>query len=235
MEMSKIGATVLETEYVSPSLRLVRMIPYGKVNFIPGQSIALHLNKAEHGIVNETRYFSITTPPEAATLLEILIKFNPDSKASSYLFNVLKEGDDLEISGPYGKAFLKYDVKSITLIAGGSGISPFISMIRQIMQNQTKMPVHLIYSVKKSEDFAFKVELDTFALTNPNLKLNYIATQDSNWNGYKKRIDEAYLSSLIQNKEGLFYVCGPKQMIVDFSNYLKNLGIAEENILFERY
>ncbi len=235
MELNKIGASVLETEYVSYNLRLIRMIPYGKINFIPGQSIALHINRKDMDINNETRYFSVTTPPEAATLLEILIKHNPESVVSNYLFKSIKEGDDLEISGPYGMALLDYNAKKITLIAGGSGIAPFISMIRQIMQNRTNQNIHLIYSVKKSEEFAFKVELDTFALTNSNIRIDYVATKDDKWKGDNKRINFEYLKNKISEMEGLFYICGPAQMIHDVTNYLKELGIKDENIIFEKY
>ncbi|HIH26260.1 FAD-dependent oxidoreductase [Candidatus Woesearchaeota archaeon] len=222
--MEKVAASILETEFVSKNIRLIRMIPYGKLVFIPGQAIALHIN-------DDIKYFYVTTPPEAATLFEIMLKSSPDDKLSEYLFNNLKEGDDITISGPYGLPLNYNNVKSFTLIAGGIGISKFISLIRQIMQNRADVELNLIYSVKKMDDLAFKVELDNFAFSIGKLKNNYIVTADNLWNGYRKRIDESYLKEVIKDKDSIFCICGPKEMISSVNNYLLNIGVPEKNIL----
>ena len=177
---------------------------------------------------HETRYFSITSLPNKH-FVEILVKHNHQSVVSNFLFSTLKEDDDLEVSGPYGKAVFRSDADRLTLIAGGTGIAPFISMIRHISENKIPMPVHLIYSSKKADEFAFKRELDK----TKNFKVDYIATQEQNWEGHKKRINLDYVQEKLVN-EGLFYVCGPKQMVSDVANYLKVFGVPEGNIIFEK-
>ncbi|MEK6947707.1 MAG: FAD-dependent oxidoreductase [Nanoarchaeota archaeon] len=222
--MENITASVLETEFVSKNIRLIRMIPYGKIDFIPGQAIALKIK-------DETRHFYVTTPPEAATLIEIMIKSSPDDKLSEYLFNNLKEGDDITISGPYGLPLSYNNIKSFTLIAIGTGITKFISLIRQIMQNRADVELNLIYSVDKMDDLAFKVELDNFAFSIGKLKNNYVVTADSLWNGYNKKIDESYIKDVIKDKDSIFCICGPNDMISAVNNFLLNIGVPEKNIL----
>lgn len=227
--MDKIKAVVISAEQISSNLRVIKFSLPNNFSFVPGQSIALHINKKEAGIENETRYFSIASLPNKL-FVEILIKHNPQSAVSNYLFSTLKEKDDLEVSGPYGKAVFRSDAGHLTLIAGGTGIAPFVSMIRHASENKLPMPIHLVYSSKKADDFAFKSELDN----TKNLKVDYIATQEDNWEGHKKRINLDYIQEKLAN-EGLFYICGPKQMVSDVAGYLKEFGVPEENIIFEKY
>ena len=196
--------------------------------FHPGQSLVITIHAPEKNILNQKRYYSIVSSPLQKSYLEILLKDNPTSLVGHYLYEHLEVGDELEAEGPFGKMILPEHAPRLTLIAGGSGIAPFISMIRTI-----QLPITLFYSTKKQDEIAFAKELEEL---HTSKKINYIHTlTQEQWNGTTGRIDKQFLEKNLLHKEGLFFICGPPQMVKDISVALQELGIKEESILYEEY
>ena len=202
--------------------------------FRPGQAVALTINAPEHDILNQKRYYSLSSSPLTTTHLELLIKDNATSGVGHYLYNTLKKGQTLEISGPYGNMVLPEKIPaSITLIAGGSGIAPLMSILRYLTTTNSSTKISVLYSTKTLKETAYRDELQTLA---SQAKITYISTlTEESWGGTTGRILRPFLEQHLPTKEGIFFICGPKDMIKDTSQALKDIGVQEQSIIIERY
>lgn len=138
---------------------------------------------------------------------------------------LVKPGTKLIIT-QYGNdyGFRLRDNRSSTLIAGGIGIAPFRSMLKEMADTKANNTVQLIY-LNKSEDFVFKDELDMWQGSLLNLSIDYIVTKELS---RKKR--EKVLKDKIGNISQQFYIAGPTSMVEVTKSFLRNLGIEERNI-----
>lgn len=136
-----------------------------------------------------------------------------------------KPGDKLVIT-QYGNdyGFQLRANKSSVLIAGGVGIAPFRSMLKEMFDQNSKNSVQLIY-LNQTEEFLFKEQLEEWKNSLPNLKIDYVATQELN---RKKR--EKLLISLIGNPSQQFYIAGPPGMVESTTRLIASLGVQDRDV-----
>lgn len=114
--------------------------------------------------------------------------------------------------------------KSSILIAGGVGIAPFRSMIKEMYDQASKADVQLIY-LNQTDDYLFKDELEMWCAQLGGLSIHWIATKDIN---RKKR--EKLLKSIITNTNQQFYIAGPPGMVETTERLLDQIGVSERDI-----
>jgi ferredoxin-NADP reductase len=114
--------------------------------------------------------------------------------------------------------------QSSVLIAGGVGIAPFRSMIKEMFDSKDMNTVTLIY-LNQNDSFLFKDELDAWAKALPNLSISYISTKEIN---RKKR--EKLILSLIKNTSQNFYISGPPAMVESNEHLLIDAGVQVGDI-----
>ena len=119
--------------------------------------------------------------------------------------------------------------QSSVLIAGGVGIAPFRSMLKEMYENHDTNDVTLIY-LNQSEQFLFKKELELWSSVLPNLTISYITTKDIN---RKKR--EKLILSLIKNQNQNFYISGPTGMVENNEHLLIDSGVPIRNIRIDSF
>ncbi len=152
-------------------------------------------------------------------------------RVSSRLFN-LKEGDDIWIRGPYGRAFPLEDFhrRDVLLVAGGIGIAPLRPLLQMRMNKPGEGSMMLIYGSKDPEQIIFRSETDTWRNSGIETVLT-VDTGDSQWEGNCGLVT-GYLNLFHgRPEESMACICGPDIMM---SIVLKNLvqaGIPEKNIL----
>ena len=192
--------------------------------FKSGQFVMVKIPKEKFDKLIPARAYSIANAPNDIYEIKLFIKIYEDGRFSSY-FNKLKEGDELEISGPFGRFVLdENDSDSINFIAAGTGIAPFFSMYE--LANKNKIKCNLIYSERKEEDIIGKKILDEGFKNNISGK--YVITSN------ESRIDKDFLSkNLIDSK--LYFICGPPEFVNSIYDNLIELGVKEEKIRTERY
>lgn len=132
-----------------------------------------------------------------------MIKSYPDGVVAKYLCE-LKVGDTVEVKGPFPK--LKYSPnmkKSIGMVAGGTGITPMLQVIQEVLRNaEDKTELHLIFANNGEEDILLKDLLDSLAVKHKNFKVTYVLSKaPANWAGatgntIKYRICYSILASL---------------------------------------
>lgn len=133
----------------------------------------------------------------------------------------------LQYGNDYGFQLRKN--QSSVLIAGGVGIAPFRSMVKEMYDNQDKNDITLIY-LNQNEYFLFKDELDTWAKDMPNLSISYISTKEIN---RKKR--EKLILSLIKSPHQNFYISGPPGMVESNEHLLIDNGVNVRDIRIDSF
>jgi glycine betaine catabolism B len=204
-----------------------------EINFRPGNYIVFYLD------VNDPkgnyRDFSIVSSP---TEEDIRIACRLTGSVFKRKLSSLKPGDKVTVKGPFGN-FLLDEKRDIIMIAGGIGITPFMSMIKYVVDLNLGTKITLFYSNRTPEEIPFKSKFDEIYQTNRNIKLVYTITNPLEskkpWNGNKGFIDSNMIkyNTSINNK--LFYICGPPGMVEAMSALLKSMNIKEEDIKIENF
>lgn len=175
--------------------------------------------KGDDGKVPARPYTPITTDDQAG-YFELLVKGYPTGVVSKYLCS-LKPGDSVEIKGPFPKLpFTANMKKNIGMVAGGSGITPMLQVIKEILKNPAdKTQVTLVFCNQTPADILLRQEVDTLAATSKGqLKVIYVV--DKNLSKDRGITHEGYvtadfLASVLPAPapDALVYVCGPPPML----------------------
>ena len=120
--------------------------------FLPGQYVNLMVPGSK-----QTRSYSFSSAPNRAELA-FLIRDVPDGLMSTYMRQKAQPDDFMMFTGPYGSFYLRPTVRPILMLAGGTGLAPFLSMLLWLKDHPTDQPIRLAYGVNTNDDL---VELDT--------------------------------------------------------------------------
>lgn len=206
--------------------------------FTAGQYITIQ--KEIHG-KEIRRAYSICSSPNSNTL-KVAVKAIENGTFSVFATQQLEEGSVLEVSKPEGKFMLTPQAnKNYIAFCAGSGITPILSMIQSVLENDTDATFTLIYGNKTVNDTIFYNEINALQQTNSEkLKVHYIFSQEQKENALFGRINTTNTNSFIKNvyKNTRFdeaFLCGPEAMITSVSETLQENGFTQENIKFELF
>lgn len=187
------------------------------------------------------RSYSIASEPERAGEIDLTVERIEDGEVSTYLHDVLIEGDRIEVRGPIGGYFVWEAGRRepLLLIAGGSGIVPLMSMLRHRAAASAKNPTTLLYSSRNFEDIIYSSELDQLQAAKSGIQLSHTLTrsQPAGWKGYARRIDETMLKEIVQplGRSVQVFICGPTLLVESAANALVASGIKPDQIRTERF
>jgi len=204
----------------------------GKIkSYKPGQFLFIQLIR--NGKVSESHPFTISSSP---TRDELSISVKSVGDFTSTIKNC-KPSELAYIDMPYGVfSFLNYDAKNFVFIAGGIGITPFISMLRYIYDTKLEKNITLIWGNKTSEDIAFRDELERMASEMPSFKIIHVMSSQQDWQGEKGFINAEKIKKHVSDfKDTQFFVCGPPIMMKNVIRDLKQLGVTKNHIHYERF
>jgi ferredoxin-NADP reductase len=171
--------------------------------------------------------YSVSSSP---TESDIRITFREGISEFKQALQAISPNDQLSIL-QYGNDYgfqLKKNQSSV-LMAGGVGIAPFRSMIKEMYDSHDKNEVTLIY-LNQNEKFLFKDELNKWSARLPNLSISYISTKDMN---RKKR--EKLILSLIKSPNQNFYISGPPGMVDSNEHLLIDAGVQVRDIRVDSF
>ncbi len=139
----------------------------------PGQYVNVFVDV--DGVLT-SRPYSISSPP-AGKFLDLTVRDKPGGFVAPYLLNEVRVGDELETTGPAGSFYHEplIDGEELVFLAGGSGITPFMSIIRDVLADREvggetpHLRMHLLYGSRKVGDVVFGPELAELAATHPTL------------------------------------------------------------------
>jgi ferredoxin-NADP reductase len=187
------------------------------------------------------RSYSIASPPDDADQLALTIERIEDGEVSPYLVDTMKEGDQLDLRGPHRRLFRVgcSDGGPLFLVAGGSGISPLMAMLRHRAWRNSRVPTRLLYSSRSFEDVIYRDELDRLVARADGLDVVHTLTrhQPADWSGYSRRIDRAMLAEVAfpPDLNPLCMVCGPTALVEGVATTLVELGNPPHRVKTERF
>ncbi len=231
--MMSVRSKVLEISSLSEKIRLFRIQKPEGFSFSPGQFAILSIEgvAGKEGALAK-RSYSIASSPYEAHLEFCIVKAGFFSSA----MHGLKEGDFVNVQGPFGAFILNKPLPSGTIfVAGGSGISPLISMIRS-MDKEDCFPAgfRLFYGFRHPSEYVFREELESL---HGQGKINLVASIDKpagEWNG-----EVGFVSEVLGRHSGIeksdAYLCGPPQMTSATIKVLLSLGFQEKRIHHEQW
>lgn len=173
--------------------------------------------------------FSISSSPNDS-FIEITVRKIGDFTKRMHESSV---GAVFWIKGPYGMFTLPEKKSEIIMIAGGVGITPFLSMIRHSFLQKSKNKINLIFSARNEGDLFEKETFDYIAEKDNKIKVNYIISENvpEGWAHSTGRVDKAFLMKKVKSfSNKLFYLCGPPPMVESLRTILTSLKVKEENI-----
>jgi len=193
-------------------------------NFVPGQATEVSINK--EGWKDEKRPFTFTSL-HSDEYLEFTIKRYSDHPGVTNELHQLKEGDELIIGDVWGA--IEYKGPGY-FIAGGAGITPFISIFRQLEKDNQLDGNTLFFSNKTDRDIILENEFNSMLGKN----VVHVITHDSHTKYHAGYIDEAFIHQHIGDFDKNFYLCGPPKMMEDMQEILRKSGISPEAVVFEK-
>lgn len=210
-------------------------------DYLPGQYLTL---ETEINGEKVRRSYSLCSAPHEHEW-KVAIKKVPQGKFSTYANEVLKAGDELKVMAPMGNFKLQCHAENenhYVSFAAGSGITPMLSMIKEVMESEPKSEFTLFYGNKNTDSVIFREEIEGIKNRYLNrLSVHYVLSKERLMSEiFYGRIDEekcrTYAKAFFNPTEvHSYFLCGPSQMIFTVRDTLKDLGVDEHNINFELF
>lgn len=217
----------------------IYLFNFGKIlnfNFTPGQYMEWTLPHEKIDSRGNRRYFSIASAPSED--LMIAVKFYNDSSSfKKALFN-LDVKERIIASSLSGDFILPKNLNTpVVFIAGGVGIAPFRSIIRDIVDKKKQVDIVILFANQKREDIVFK---DLFEEAKKfGVSTIYILTDTSSippdWEGEAGRINASMIQRVPNYMSRTFYISGPQPMVRSYQDLLKTLGIQDKKVIVDYF
>jgi len=215
---------ILKTEFITHDVkRFIIEKPKG-FEFIPGQAADVSINLPEWK--DKIRPFTFTCLKDL-NYLEFMIKIYTDHEGVTNQLGRTNAGAELILHDVFGA--IQYSGTGV-FIAGGAGITPFVSIFRNLYVNGELSGNKLIYSNKTAEDVIMEHELQLM-LNGDFIK---VFTRENVIGFLDRRIDRNFLIDNIADFGQKFYLCGPDQFVKDITALLFDLGATAETVVFEK-
>ncbi|MFB5192333.1 NO-inducible flavohemoprotein [Alicyclobacillus fastidiosus] len=233
---------VAESEVIS-SFYLVPQDGKEIADFLPGQYLTFKVDIPGEKYT-QRRHYSLSDAPGQG-YYRISVKREdgrgdiPAGVVSSYLHNHLNEGDVLYVSAPSGDFVMKKPAdKPVVFLSGGVGMTPLVSMVKTLLQEQPGHPVTYVHAAIHGGLHALQEDLNTLAEANPNLRYHVVyekpSDQDKTHKYFSKEgfIDLDWLKQVV-SADSDFYFCGPTPFMKAMYRALKDWGVPDNQIHFE--
>ncbi|MBI1864006.1 flavodoxin reductase [Candidatus Woesebacteria bacterium] len=217
---------VLFTEFVTHDVKhFIVEKPIG-FTFIPGQATDVSIPRP--GFEDQKRPFTFTSSPQDL-ILEFTIKCYVDHNGVTKELHNLKPGDEIVLEDPFGT--INYKGPGVFL-AGGAGITPFISILRNLKKQNTLSGNTLIFSNKEAKDIILEPEFKEM-FTLPDTKLVLILSREQRQGYEYGHIDKTNLPKYVADFSKNFYLCGPPKFVQVMKQTLSELGAKADSVVFE--
>ncbi len=241
MQMNQFPITLVESFMISPNVK--HFIFQSKLtpafNYAPGQFITIHFQKEGKDL---KRSYSVANAPEQNNRIEFAAGYVKDGPGTELLFN-LNPGDEITISGPFGRLILKEeDPKRYLLVATSTGVTPYRAMLDDLSRRLNKNPllaVVILQGVQKSEDILYIDDFMAFSQKYPQVVFKACLSREleehPEKNEYCGYVQTAFSQLNLNPEQDMVYLCGNPGMIDDAFELLKNQGFTTQQVVREKY
>ncbi len=235
---ARIETTVSGLIEETATTRTIRLSPQTGIMppFQAGQYITLYIDV--NGIVT-SRPYSISSSPSQNGYYDITVRRVENGLVSNHLLDAVKFGNPFTISGPAGNFVYNPLIHADTLVclAGGSGITPFMSMLREITSRNLARKIILLYGSRIADDIIFQNELSHLFEIYPQLDyIPVIENPDPGYTGKTGVISSELIMEIVGSvADKTFFICGPQAMYEFCLPQLEGLRIPKKHLRKEMY
>jgi CDP-4-dehydro-6-deoxyglucose reductase len=235
MANTRLTAKLLEVSDIADEVRhfVFEAPQVDRLEFIPGQFVSFSSVVDEKKV---TRAYSIASPPDG-NVFELCLNRVKEGRLSPRLFE-MQVGDCIEMQGPLGYFVLRKPETDSVLIATGTGIAPFRSMLKAHFGAGATEPHQftLIFGVRYERNIMYREEFERIASEHPNFRFwPTLSRPDTPWDGKTGHVQNHLLEAIGDRRDVDVYICGLKLMVDDVRQRLKDLGFDRKRIIFEKY
>jgi ferredoxin-NADP reductase len=219
-------ATVKEVKQETPRVKSFRFDVPMWMPHMPGQHYDVRLTAPDG--YRAQRSYSIASSPLDEGEVELAIDLLDDGEVSPYFHEVVEEGDEVELRGPFTSYFVWRGESPVLLVGGGSGVVPLVAMLRHKRRTMPELDMRLVYSVRYPEEVIYADELGD------NAVLTYTREAPGGWTGHTGHVDAELLREPAAGAQVAF-VCGSNGFVETASGLLVDLGMEPSRIRTERF
>lgn len=195
---------------------------------MPGQHYDVRLTAPDG--YQAQRSYSIASSPLDRGTVELTIDRLDEGEVSGYFHDVVAEGDQVELRGPFASYFVWRGQKPVLLIGGGSGVVPLMAMLRHRRRTMPELPMRLVYSVRRAGEVIYADELGD------ETTLTFTREAPDGWGGHTGRIDAAMIAAAgIDVDMCTVFVCGSNGFVETASTLALEAGADPAQVLTERF
>jgi benzoate/toluate 1,2-dioxygenase reductase subunit len=200
-----------------------------ELDFLPGQYVNVKVPGTD-----QTRSYSFSSAP-GATQASFVVRNVPNGLMSTWLTDSAQPGDAISFAGPYGSFYLRAVQRPVLMLAGGTGIAPFLAMLDTLAAKGFTHPVRLVYAVTNDHDLVELDHLDRIARAHP--RFEYVTTVAAESSSHaRKGYATAHVEPGWMNGGDVdVYLCGPVPMVEAVRGWLKATGVQPASFLFEKF
>lgn len=226
------NSEILEKKMITPSVARLRFSLPKKFDFIPGQYLSV--SRISDGKKLRTPYSISSVPGDKFG--EFCVKVMDVGKTSFYLAG-LKKGDEIELFGPLGKFAVNESSreKDLIFISTGTGVTPFVSMISDLLEKGNKQKIILLKGFRKESEILCDEKFSELRKKYPNFSFQNILSKPENNPENKGRVQDFMDKYIGKDFKGDYYICGLGEMVDDVIGKLKKEGVGEDRIFYEKY
>jgi ferredoxin-NADP reductase len=193
---------------------------------LPGQHYDVRLT-APDGYRTQ-RSYSVASSPLDEGQIELTVDRLEDGEVSPYFHDVVIEGDQVEVRGPFTSYFVWRGESPVLLAGGGSGVVPLMAMLRHRRRTMPELPMRLVYSVRTGDEVIYMDELGDDAL------LTFTREPPGGWPGHTGRVDAALIAEAGVDP-AIAFICGSNGFVETASELVLEAGVQPARIRTERF
>ena len=227
---SDLAGEVVAVDRLSAStIGLKLRLENADLGFLPGQYVSI-------GVPGTTaaRAYSFSSAPGADTA-SFLIRNVPGGVMSGYLTDAAKPGDRLTLKGPLGSFYLRDVRRPIVMLAGGTGLAPFLAMLGRLAATGSPQPIHMIYGVTTDEDLVEVAALEDFARVIPNFTYAACVADPGSRHPLKGYVTHHLTAEQLNGGDVDVYLCGPPAMVEAVRGHFRERGVTPASFHYEKF
>lgn len=230
----KLADIIQET----PSAKTLRLV--AREGSLPPFQAGQYINlQVEINGIRTSRPYSISSSPHQMAYYDITVRKIENGFVSAYLFDQIKVGEEFESSGPAGNFYYNplFHGQKLVLLAGGSGVTPFMSMIRENTDLGLEREIHLFYGSKTSDELIFHDELSAISARRSNFHYHPVLENPAaGYGGLRGMISTDLITTVLGDQViDTYYICGPQAMYDTLLPQLQALSIPARKIRHEMF
>jgi benzoate/toluate 1,2-dioxygenase reductase subunit len=203
-----------------------------KLAFLPGQ----YANLQVPGDGGHHRAYSFSAMAAEGDTVSFLIRNVPGGRMSGFLGEAARPGDAMTLAGPFGSFYLRAIQRPVLMLAGGTGLAPFLAMLDRIVAaGGSPHPIHLIYGVNTDRDVVETERLEACTRLLPNFSYAVVVVDADSASPRKGYVTHHIEPAHLNDGEVDIYLCGPPPMVEAVAQHLRDVDVKSASFHFEKF